>query len=108
MKNSVNLIGYVGQDPEIKTLDNGVKLAKIRLATNDYYVTRDGERKEQTQWHTVVAWGKTADVVERFVTKGRLLGVEGRLEYRNYENESGEKRYFTEIRANEVLLLDKK
>jgi single-strand DNA-binding protein len=55
-----------------------------------------------------VAWGRTAEVIDRYVTKGRLLGIEGKLEYRNYENENGEKRYFTEIRANEVLLLDKK
>ncbi len=108
MKNQVSLIGRVGQDPEIKVLDNGVKMAKFSLATNDYYLTRDGERKEQTQWHNIVAWGKNAEVVERYVTKGRLLGVEGKLEYRQYENKDGRKLYFTEIRANDLLLLDKK
>jgi len=108
MKNQVSLIGRVGQDPEIKVLDNGVKMAKFSLATNDYYLTRDGERKEQTQWHNIVAWGKNAEVVERYVTKGRLVGVEGKLEYRQYENKDGRKLYFTEIRANDLLLLDKK
>ncbi len=108
MKNSVNLIGYVGQNPEIKTLDNGMKLAKFRLATNETYVTREGEKKEQTQWHTIVAWGKTAEIVERFVNKGRLLGVEGKLAYRNFESAEGQKHYFTEIRANEILFLDRK
>ena len=108
MKNQVSLIGRVGQDPEIKVLDNGVKIAKFSLATNDYYLTRDGERKEQTQWHNIVAWGKNAEVVERYVTKGRLVGVEGKLEYRQYENKDGRKLYFTEIRANDLLLLDKK
>lgn len=108
MKNQVSLIGRVGQDPEIKVMDNGVKMAKFSLATNDYYLTRDGERKEQTQWHNIVAWGKNAEVVERYVTKGRLVGVEGKLEYRQYENKDGRKLYFTEIRANDLLLLDKK
>ncbi|NPA46796.1 MAG: single-stranded DNA-binding protein [Chlorobi bacterium] len=108
MKNQVSLIGRVGQTPEIKVLDNGVKRAKFSLATNDYYITRDGERKEQTQWHNIVVWGKTADVVERYVSKGRLVGVEGKLEYRQFEDSEGRKHYFTEIRANDLLLLDRK
>ena len=108
MKNQVSLIGRVGQTPEIKVLDNGVKLAKFSLATNDYYTTRDGERKEQTQWHNIVVWGKTADVVERYVSKGRLVGVEGKLEYRQFEDAEGRKHYFTEIRVSDLHLLDRK
>ncbi len=108
MKNQVSLIGRVGQDPEIKILDNGTKLAKFSLATNDYYVTRDGEKVEQTQWHNIIAWGKTAEVVEQYVGKGRLIGIEGKLEYRNFDGNDGKKVYITEIRANELLLLDRK
>ncbi len=108
MKNQVHLIGFVGQNPEVKVLENGSKLTKFSLATNDYYVTREGERVEQTQWHRLVAWGKQAEIAEKYVNKGRLLQVEGQLVYRNYEDAQGQKHYVTEIRVNEILLLDKK
>jgi len=108
MKNHIHLIGYAGQDPEIRVLDNGTKLARFSLATNEYYIARNGERKEETQWHQIVAWNKAADMVERLVGKGRLLNIDGKLVYRHYEDKDGKKRTVAEIRADEILVLDKR
>lgn len=107
MKNSVQLIGNVGNDPEIKTFDGGKKVANITIATNDSYKNDKGEKVEQTEWHKVVAWGKTADIIEKYVTKGLQIAVEGKLTHRSYDDKNGEKRYITEVVANEVLLLGK-
>jgi single-strand DNA-binding protein len=107
MKNTVQLIGNVGNDPEIKTFDGGKKLANITLATNDSYKNDKGEKVEQTEWHKVVAWGKTADIIEKYVTKGLQIAVEGKLTHRSYDDKNGEKRYITEVVVNEVLLLGK-
>ncbi len=108
MRNKVNLIGRVGQDPEIRTMENGTKLAKFSLATHDYYTNREGERVEQTEWHQLVAWGKTAELIEKLVNKGAEMAVDGKLTYRNYETADGDKRYVTEIRVNEFMLLGKR
>ena len=107
MKNRVQLIGRVGQDPEVKTLEGGKKLATITIATNDVYYKENGDKEEQTEWHRVTAWGKTAEIIEKYVTKGREIGIEGKLTHRSYDDKNGEKRYVTEIVANEVLLLGK-
>ncbi len=107
MKNTVQLIGNVGNDPEIKTFDGGKKLANITIATNDSYKNDKGEKVEQTEWHKVVAWGKTADIIEKYVTKGLQIAVEGKLTHRSYDDKNGEKRYITEVVVNEVLLLGK-
>ena len=107
MKNRVQLIGRVGQDPEVKTLEGGKKLATINIATNDVYYKENGDKVEQTEWHRVTAWGKTAEIIEKYVTKGREIGIEGKLTHRSYDDKNGEKRYVTEIVANEVLLLGK-
>ena len=107
MKNRVQLIGRVGQDPEVKTLEGGKKLATITIATNDVYSKEHGDKVEQTEWHRVAAWGKTAEIIEKYVTKGREIGIEGKLTHRSYDDKNGEKRYVTEIVANEVLLLGK-
>jgi single-strand DNA-binding protein len=107
MKNTVQLIGNVGNDPEIKTFDGGRKLANITIATKDSYKNDKGEKVEQTEWHKVVAWGKTADIIEKFVTKGLQIAIEGKLTHRSYDDKNGEKRYITEVVANEVLLLGK-
>jgi single-strand DNA-binding protein len=107
MKNRVQLIGRVGQDPEVKTLEGGKKLATVSIATNDVYYKENGDKVEQTEWHRVTAWGKTADIIEKFVTKGREIGIEAKLSHRTYEDKNGEKRYITEIVASEVLLLGK-
>jgi len=107
MKNRVQLIGHVGNDPEIKTFEGGKVLANLTIATNDSYKNDKGEKVEQTEWHKVVAWGKTAEIIEKFVTKGKEIAIDGKLTHRSYEDKNGEKRYITEVVANEVLLLGK-
>jgi single-strand DNA-binding protein len=107
LKNKVQLIGHVGQEPEIKTFDGGKKLANITLATNESYTNNKGEKVEQTEWHRITAWGKTADIIEKYVTKGKEIAIEGKLTHRSYDDKDGNKRYVTEVVANELLLLGK-
>jgi single-strand DNA-binding protein len=107
MKNKVQLIGHVGQEPEVKTVNGDRKLANFTIATNDYYYNEKGEKVEQTEWHRVTAWGKTAEIVEKFVIKGKEIGIEGKLTHRSYDDKEGVKKYITEIVAHEVLLLGK-
>jgi len=107
MKNKVQLIGNVGQEPEVKTLGEGKKVANITLATNDYYINDKGDKVEQTEWHRVTAWGKVAEIIEKYVTKGKEIAIEGKLTYRNYDDKDGIKRYVTEVVANDILLLGK-
>ncbi len=107
LKNSVQLIGNLGNDPEIVNLDGGAKLAKFSIATSDSYKNAKGEKVEDTQWHNIVAWGKTAEIVENYLSKGKQVAVEGKLVHRSYETKEGEKRYITEIKCNELLLLSK-
>ncbi|NNE78553.1 MAG: single-stranded DNA-binding protein [Pricia sp.] len=107
LKNKVQLIGNLGQDPEIVNLENGSKLAKFSIATSESYKNAQGEKVEDTQWHNIVAWGKTAEIVENFLTKGKQVAVEGKLTHRSYETKEGDKRYITEVRCNELLMLGK-
>lgn len=107
LRNKVQLIGHVGNAPEIVNLESGKKLAKFSIATNSSYKNAKGEKIEDTQWHNIVAWGATADLVEKYVPKGKEIGIEGRLTSRSYEDKEGVKRYITEIVCNEVLLLGK-
>ena len=107
LRNKVQLIGNVGNDPEIKTFEGGRKLANLTLATNESYKNDKGEKVEETQWHKLVAWGKTADIIEKYVTKGKEIAIEGKLTHRTYDDKNGEKRYITEVVINDVLLLGK-
>ena len=107
MKNSVQLIGHVGQEPEIKNLEAGKKLANISIATNEVYYKENGDKVEKTEWHRVTAWGKTAEIIEKYVTKGKEVAIEGKLTHRSYEDKEGNKRYVTEVVVNEILLLSK-
>ncbi len=107
LRNSVQLIGNLGNDPEIVNLDNGSKLAKFSIATSDSYKNAQGEKVEDTQWHNIVAWGKTAEIVENYLTKGKQVALEGKLIHRSYETKEGETRYVTEIKCNEILMLGK-
>jgi single-strand DNA-binding protein len=107
LKNRVQLIGNVGKDPDVKTLQDGKKVATIVLATNDYYYNDKNEKVEQTEWHTAVAWGKQAEIIEKYVTKGKEIALEGKLTHRNYDDKDGMKRYVTEIVVSELLLLGK-
>ena len=107
LRNKVQLIGNLGNDPEIVTLESGKKLAKFSIATNDSYKNNKGERVTDTQWHNVVAWGKTAEIIESFVTKGKEVAIEGKLTTRSWEDKEGQKRYTTEVVCNELLMLGK-
>lgn len=108
LRNKVQLIGNLGNDPEIIALESGKKLAKFSLATNESYKDVNGEKQTKTDWHNIVAWGKTAEIIEKYVTKGKEVAVEGKLITRNYETKEGEKRYITEVVCNELLMLGSK
>ncbi|MBA6154805.1 single-stranded DNA-binding protein [Gelidibacter maritimus] len=108
LKNHVQLIGNVGQDPTITNLENGKKVVRFSLATNEYYKDAKGEKQTETNWHTVVAWGKTAEIIEKYVDKGKEIGVTGKLRTRTYTTEDGSQRYVTEVEAREILLLGTK
>lgn len=99
------LIGNVGGDPTITELDNGKKVARLTLATNEHYRNSEGERVTDTQWHTLIGWGKIADIIEGFVAKGREIAVEGKLTHRTYDDKEGNKRHVTEVVVDEILLL---
>lgn len=108
LRNKVQLIGNIGKAPEILTFENGNKMAKFSLATNEYYKNAKGEKVEDTQWHSITVWGKQVDTIEKYVTKGSEIAVEGKLVTRTFETKEGEKRSKTEIVAHEFLLLSKK
>jgi single-strand DNA-binding protein len=105
LRNKVQLIGNIGMNPEIKTLDGGKKLAKMSIATNESYKNAKGELVKETQWHNLIAWGKTADIIEKYLKKGSEIAIEGKLINRNYTDKEGLKRYITEIQVNELLML---
>ena len=113
--NKVMLIGNVGKDPEVRYLDqnpqnpaNAAKVATFPLATSERYTDRAGNRQENTEWHNIVAWRGNADVIERFVKKGTQLYIEGRLRTRNWTDQSGNKRYTTEVIVDTFQLLGKR
>jgi single-strand DNA-binding protein len=106
LRNKVQLIGNVGNDPKIQETNNGNKFVKLSIATNNSYKNKDGEKVKETQWHSVVFWGKTAEIAEKHVFKGREIYIEGTLNYRSYENDNGEKKYVYEIVSNDLLLLN--
>jgi len=107
LRNKVQLIGNLGQDPEIITLESGKKLAKFSVATNESYKNNKGERVTDTQWHNIVAWGKTAEIIESYVTKGKEIAIEGKLTTRSWDDKEGNKRYTTEVVCNEIVMLGK-
>lgn len=108
LKNHVQLIGNVGQDPTIVNLESGKKVARFSMATNEHYRDADGEKNQTTEWHTVVAWGKTAEIIENHVGKGKEIGISGKLRTRTYIADDGSQRYATEVEAKEILLLGRK
>jgi len=108
LKNNVRLIGFLGNAPEIKTTENGKKLARFSIATNETYQNAKGETVKETQWHQLIAWGKVADIVEKFLGKGSEVAVEGKLITNNFLDKEGVKKSTTEIQINELLLLGKK
>ena len=107
LRNSVQLIGRLGNEPEVRSFDSGKKMATFSLATNETYRNNKGEKITDTQWHNVVAWGKKADIVEDYLKKGSEIALEGKLINRSYEKD-GIKKYITEISMNELLMMGKK
>jgi single-strand DNA-binding protein len=109
MVNKVILVGNVGGEPEVRTTESGVKVARIRLATSERYTDRQsGERKELTEWHTITLWRGLADIVDRYVHKGSQLFIEGRLRTREWTDKDNIKRYPTEILADDMKLLGRR
>lgn len=104
LRNKVTLIGRTGKDVEIVKFENG-KLAKVSLATTDHYTNALGEKVEETQWHSLSAGGKLADIMEKYVEKGKEIAVEGKVVYRSWDDKEGVKHYITEIRVEELVLL---
>jgi single-strand DNA-binding protein len=105
IKNKVQLIGNLGQLPDVRTTETGKKLARFSIATNDIYRNSSGERVRETLWHTVIAWGKLAEIAEKYLTKGREVAVAGKLVHREYVDKTGIKRFITEIVLNELVML---
>jgi len=108
LRNRVQLIGHLGADPEIKTLESGAKLAQIRIATNERYKTQNGEWKEETMWHNITAWNLLAERMQQQLNKGSFVMIEGKLVNRSYTDSEGTKKYITEVRALSMMKLDKK
>ena len=108
LKNRVQLIGNLGNTPEIITLESGKKLAKFAIATNETYKNAQGEKVTDTQWHNVVAWNKTAEIIEKYLEKGKEVMIEGKLTSRSFDDKEGNKRYITEVVCNELLMLGNK
>ena len=108
LRNKVSLIGRLGAQPELVTFESGRTLARFSIATNESYKDKSGAWQDQTQWHNIIAWGKTANLVGKILSKGQEVIVQGRLVNKSYETKSGEKRYSTEIEMNEFLALGTK
>jgi len=108
LKNKVQLIGNLGTKPEIKNTENGKKLAQFNVATHESYRNAKGEKVTETQWHRVIAWGKVAEIAEKYLDKGKEVAIEGKLINRSYTDKEGNKKYISEVQVNELLLLGSK
>ena len=105
LRNSVQLIGRLGKDPELKTFDKGKQKASCTIATTDTYKNQRGEKVEDTQWHQIVMWGKLAEIAGKYLKKGQEIAIQGKLVHRAYQTSAGEKRYITEINVNDMVML---
>jgi single-strand DNA-binding protein len=108
LKNKVQLIGNLGAKPEVKTLESGKKMATFNLATSESYRNASGDKVTETQWHRLVAWGKVADIVEKYLDKGKEIAIEGKLVHRSYNDKGGSKKYISEVQVSELLMLGAK
>ena len=108
LKNKVQLIGNLGNAPEIKNIESGKKMARFSIATNENYRNAKGEKVTETTWHNLVAWGKVAEIAEKYLTKGKEVVIEGKLVNRSYNDKDGNKKYITEVVVNELLLIGEK
>lgn len=105
LRNKVQLIGFLGNDAELKTINTGTALAKFSIGTSETYKDAKGERITETQWHNVVVWGKLAELIAEYTKKGSEIAIEGKLVNRSYDDKDGNKRYVTEVVASDVLFL---
>jgi single-strand DNA-binding protein len=108
LKNKVQLIGHLGAKPEVKQTESGKKLATFSLATSESFRNSKGEKVTETQWHRIIAWGKLAEIAEKYLDKGKEIAIEGKLITRNYTDKGGSKKYITEVQAGELLMLGAK
>ncbi|GAB4247059.1 MAG: single-stranded DNA-binding protein [Saprospiraceae bacterium] len=108
MVNKVILVGRLGKDPDVRRLESGAAVAKFSLATNEYYKDKEGNKVEQSEWHQVIAWRSQAEFAEKYLRKGMLVYVEGKLTHRDYTDKDGIKRYITEVVLNNIQLLERK
>lgn len=108
LNNKVQLIGRLGNDPKVKVLSGDKKMARISLATSDYYYNKAGEKVTETQWHNLVLWGGLADVCEKYLTKGEEVAIEGRLSYRMYTDSEKNNKFITEVTVTELLMMSKR
>jgi single-strand DNA-binding protein len=108
LKNKVQLIGNLGGKPEVKSLESGKKVATFSLATSESYRNATGDKVTETQWHRLVAWGKVAEIVEKYLDKGKEIAIEGKLINRSYTDKEGNKKYITEVQVSELLMLGAK
>ena len=108
LKNKVQLIGNLGGKPEVKNTESGKKLAQFSIATSESYRNAKGEKVTETQWHRIVAWGKLAEIAEKYLDKGKEVAIEGKLVNRSYNDKDGNKKYISEIQLNELLMLGAK
>ncbi|WP_276363257.1 single-stranded DNA-binding protein [Daejeonella sp. H1SJ63] len=108
LRNSVRLMGFLGNDPEVKTINDKKKVARVSIATNESYKNDKGEKIEETQWHNLVLWDRLANLAENYLHKGSEVSIEGKLSNRSYTDKEGVKRYITEVLVNDVQMLGKK
>lgn len=105
LRNRVQLIGNLGSDPELKTLEGNKKVARLSLATSDEYTDKNGQKVKQTQWHQLVVWGKLAETCEKYLNKGKEIAIEGKITYRTWDDKDGKTHNITEIVVNELLMM---
>ncbi len=108
LRNRVQLIGHLGADPEVKTLESNKKIARLSIATNDEYTDKNGQKVKQTQWHNLVVWGKLAETCEKYLVKGKEIAIEGKLTYRTWNDKDGKSHNITEVVVNELLMMGSK
>ncbi|MDX2046119.1 MAG: single-stranded DNA-binding protein [Chitinophagaceae bacterium] len=108
LKNKVQLIGNLGNNPDVRTTESGKKWARFSVATNEVYRNAKGDKVTETQWHYLVAWGKVAEIAEKYLQKGSEVAIEGKLVNRSYTDKDGVKKYVTEVQVNELLMLGAK
>jgi len=107
LKNRVQLIGRLGKDPIVNQTEKGTDVARFTLATNDIYKDSAGEKVEEVQWHNIVVWGRKAEIVKQYLTKGKEIAIEGKLAHRSFEDKEGNTRYISEVVVKELLMLSR-